>query len=694
MMLPFLRGSSRSRGRRKRNRSLRSRRTYPDSQRSRHLSIEPLEERQLLSVTPALEDNDTAALFGGDGAGADLNDAAFGRNRQVVFVDPSVADSETLLGGLLSGSEPDTRVAYLDAGRDGVEQITEVLARCTDVSAVQVFSHGSSGSLTLGSTHLGADNLDAYASQLGLWGITLSETADILLYGCNVAQGDFGVAFVNRLAELTGADVAASDDLTGAAALGGDWDLEVAAGAINVAQVFDATSAADFSQVLERIDVTKDGLSAPPTPKDDVYRFQSGWVTITIDKNVPVPNPEKKDPAPMAQSGGEDTFDFNAIGQPVRIVVGKSHTTAKQGIHEATATGKFRPYDVTGGTADDVFVIQKSASLAGMLDGHTGVDVLSYSDPQLPFAGKVRVNLAWEKEETNPVTKEKAALVASSATNVGSGRLNGINHIEIVIGGKRHDVLFGLEDGNKLAGGLGDDFIVGGPDADLLVGGGKGDAEYIGALRDANLPNISEARTSSLEATASGGLFSSDNDTLVGKAGNDLLIGAKGDDHLFGGPGNDRLYGGPGDDTYYFEDNWEVDTLDDSEGKHTLDFSKVTKRLTHLIGLDGKLTITDGVNKLENIDPDMVEWFTGGGGYDEVKVRALPIPLLRYAGGLELLDLSAYQEDLEVTIGGDVANKVTVKVQGQEKPRIIAYGVVDLIGGLGNNTYKSSKGGR
>ena len=35
-----------------------------------------------------------------------------------------------------------------------------------------------------------------------------------------------GEAFVDSIAELTGADVAASEDLTGSALLGGDWELE------------------------------------------------------------------------------------------------------------------------------------------------------------------------------------------------------------------------------------------------------------------------------------------------------------------------------------------------------------------------------------------------------------------------------------------------------------------------------------
>lgn len=52
----------------------------------------------------------------------------------------------------------------------------------------------------------------------------------ILLYGCNVAQGDVGQAFISALASSTGTDVAALTDLTGAAALGGDWAFEAQTG--------------------------------------------------------------------------------------------------------------------------------------------------------------------------------------------------------------------------------------------------------------------------------------------------------------------------------------------------------------------------------------------------------------------------------------------------------------------------------
>ena len=55
---------------------------------------------------------------------------------------------------------------------------------------------------------------------------------DILLYGCDVAANAHGQKLVEEIHELTGADVAASTDETGSAALGGNWVLEFTAASL------------------------------------------------------------------------------------------------------------------------------------------------------------------------------------------------------------------------------------------------------------------------------------------------------------------------------------------------------------------------------------------------------------------------------------------------------------------------------
>ena len=66
----------------------------------------------------------------------------------------------------------------------------------------------------------------------------MTDDADLLIYGCDVAGSDQGREMVETLAALTGADVAASTDRTGNETLGGDWALEYEAGDIEAQIVF------------------------------------------------------------------------------------------------------------------------------------------------------------------------------------------------------------------------------------------------------------------------------------------------------------------------------------------------------------------------------------------------------------------------------------------------------------------------
>jgi CSLREA domain-containing protein len=158
---------------------------------------------------------------------------------EIVFVDAAVGDAERLLADWM----PDGRtveVIRLDAGSDGVDQISQALAGRQGVAALHIVSHGAAGALQLGTGTLDALSLALRAEQIARWGDSLAGDADLLLYGCDVARGDAGGRFVADLALLTGADVAASDDASGGAAAGGDWDLEWVGGSIEARGAFDA----------------------------------------------------------------------------------------------------------------------------------------------------------------------------------------------------------------------------------------------------------------------------------------------------------------------------------------------------------------------------------------------------------------------------------------------------------------------
>ncbi len=142
---------------------------------------------------------------------------------RLVFIDPQVDDYQSLVMGVL----PDTSVVVLDANQDGIEQISQVLESHQGVNSLHIVSHGAPGCIYLGNSQLNNETLNHYAAKLMGWANALGEDAQLLLYGCKVAQTELGVLFIRCLSELTGAVVAASDDLTGSAALGGNWELEV-----------------------------------------------------------------------------------------------------------------------------------------------------------------------------------------------------------------------------------------------------------------------------------------------------------------------------------------------------------------------------------------------------------------------------------------------------------------------------------
>src|SRR6202008_1527335 len=98
-------------------------------------------------------------------------------------------------------------VVLLNSSSDGIKQITRTLAGMRDVSAVHIISHGADGEVELGKDALNFESLLGNAPQIKSCGNALAPGADLLIYGCDVAQNADGRALVDALSRLTGADV-------------------------------------------------------------------------------------------------------------------------------------------------------------------------------------------------------------------------------------------------------------------------------------------------------------------------------------------------------------------------------------------------------------------------------------------------------------------------------------------------------
>ncbi len=154
--------------------------------------------------------------------------------KELVLIDSATPDYQQLLNDLLAQQENNrqTEVVLLDASQDGVSQVSRILVEHSDLGAVHLISHASDSVVSLGSSRLDINTLLDNSTEIEEWGDAFAEEGDLLIYGCNLASSEDGEALIEQLASLTGADVAASDDLTGSAHLGGDWDLEYQTGEI------------------------------------------------------------------------------------------------------------------------------------------------------------------------------------------------------------------------------------------------------------------------------------------------------------------------------------------------------------------------------------------------------------------------------------------------------------------------------
>ena len=154
---------------------------------------------------------------------------------EVVFIAGDVTNAAELIAELSSYDN----VFVLDADGDSMEQMATILDGATDLDAIHILTHGAPGELQMGGSTVLNDTTanGIYADELSAIGSALSATGDILIYGCDVAGTPAGEAFVDTLATLTGADVAASTDDTGHTTLGGDWVLEDVAGAVEASTI-------------------------------------------------------------------------------------------------------------------------------------------------------------------------------------------------------------------------------------------------------------------------------------------------------------------------------------------------------------------------------------------------------------------------------------------------------------------------
>ncbi|MBF0158153.1 MAG: DUF4347 domain-containing protein [Magnetococcales bacterium] len=276
----------------------------------------------------------------------------------VAVIDTALTDYQSLVASL----PPELEIILLDPHQDGLSQLASALTGRSGIDAIHLFSHGAPGSLQLGSTTLTTANLARYATALSTIGSSLTPDGDLLLYGCNVAAGDTGLAFINALAQSTSADVAASDDLTGQ---GGDWLLEQHRGTVTAAtftpRYSGALATASFAdKVNYAVDVGPIYAAIADVNHDSwpdilVVNYNSNVVSVMrnngngtfaakVDYAIGGPNPHHIVAADINDDGWSDILTTNQGGSTIQILYNNGDGTFASNVsYTVERCSSFRP---------------------------------------------------------------------------------------------------------------------------------------------------------------------------------------------------------------------------------------------------------------------------------------------------------------------------------------------------------------
>ena len=211
---------------------------------------------------------------------ATANDNSNLNTNEVVFIDSRVPELQSIVDDITANNNASVAVVVINQTDSGIEVVNNTLAQLSNVDAVHLISHGTASSVQLGDDILSNDSLTEHALSLTAWGDALNIGADVLIYGCELGSNDSGLNLMRELAELIGADVAASSDNTGSARLGGDWTLEHSTGQIESNIIVSEALQDDWTHLLAPWDATSNRVlevssTLDPALSSDPARYTS-----------------------------------------------------------------------------------------------------------------------------------------------------------------------------------------------------------------------------------------------------------------------------------------------------------------------------------------------------------------------------------------------------------------------------------
>ncbi len=119
-----------------------------------------------------------------------------------------------------------------------------------------------------------------------MWQDSLTDDADLRVYGCQVASTTDGQDLAQALSSLLSVDVAMSLDSTGASALGGDWQLEYKVGDIDDSYQVQVHTEDEWQGLLATYTVTTVNDSGAGSLRQAILDANANAGADTINFNI------------------------------------------------------------------------------------------------------------------------------------------------------------------------------------------------------------------------------------------------------------------------------------------------------------------------------------------------------------------------------------------------------------------------
>jgi len=197
---------------------------------------------------------------------------------EIIFLNDDIEGFQELAEDL--AKRDNSELIILSSTNDGLSQISAALDTADDIKALHFFTHANDSSVKIGGTWINSSTLEQHQDSVSSWGEHLTQGGDILFYGCDLAASNDGTDLLQEISDLTGADVAASDDATGHQSMGGNWVLEYSSGEIETELAVSPTLQSEWLQILAEETIADTFDTASYSNSDGSVAWTTDWIEI------------------------------------------------------------------------------------------------------------------------------------------------------------------------------------------------------------------------------------------------------------------------------------------------------------------------------------------------------------------------------------------------------------------------------